>query len=223
MEELRALVFMTLGAKSISPRPCIWRHNECSMRRFLVLAIMTILGPMSSAEVIRCADAAGNVSYTDSACPAGARQLGRVSVPEAAIQARDEADRHWQEQNMDAGRASPLHREPTEAAARPSQAPAGPVIIDSRGSGSNSSGRAGDSRWSERGDDPTVADYGYPYPGAYRQPMPPRDMRPRIRNCDETGCRDTLGNHYNRSGQLDRYQGLDGKNCRPVGTTTICR
>jgi len=189
------------------------------MRRFLVLAILTTLGPLSSAEVIRCADASGNVSYTDSVCPAGARPVGRVSVPEPMD--RDTADR--QQPNVDASRATPPQRESTEAAARPQQAPAGPVIINAPGSGSDSRERPGDSRWSARGDDPAVADYGYPYPGGYRQPIPPRDMRPRIRNCDAAGCRDTQGNHYNRFGQLDRYRGIDGKTCQPVGTTTICR
>lgn len=188
------------------------------MRRFLVLVILSALGPLSGAEVIRCADAAGNVSYTDSACPAGARPVGRVTVPEPAA---PEADRPRPERSADTGRTSPPPRE-----SAPPQAPAGPVIIDHRGG--NSGEQPGDSRWSERGGDaPLVIDdgYAYPgaYPGAYRQPRPPRDMRPRIRNCDGTGCQDTQGNHYNRSGQLDRYQSLDGKNCRPVGTTTICR
>ena len=48
-------------------------------------------------------------------------------------------------------------------------------------------------------------------------------MRPRIRNCDAAGCQDTLGNQYNRSGQLDRYRSINGKTCQPVGTTTVCR
>jgi hypothetical protein len=99
------------------------------------------------------------------------------------------------------------------------QAPSGPVIIDPRAGAD----RPTDSRRSDRGDDYSVIEDGYGYPGAYRSPRPPRDMRPRIRNCDATGCNDTQGNHYDRSGQLDRYQSLDGKTCRPVGTTTICR
>jgi hypothetical protein len=53
--------------------------------------------------------------------------------------------------------------------------------------------------------------------------MPRRNLQPRIRNCDAAGCQDTQGNYYDRSGRLDRYQTPDGKTCRPVGTTTICR
>ncbi|CAN7669916.1 MULTISPECIES: DUF4124 domain-containing protein [unclassified Variovorax] len=177
------------------------------MRQLLFLAILSTLAPLSSAEVIRCADAAGNVSYTDGTCPPGARPVGRVSEPPPAL--RDGAERQREE------------RGPMAATPNPSQAPAGPAIIDSRGASSNE--RPGDSRWSERGSDPVAIDDGYPYPGTYRQPMPRRDMRPRIRNCDAAGCQDTQGNHYNRSGQLDRYQTPDGKTCRPVGTTTICR
>ncbi len=179
------------------------------MRRFVILSFLSTLVTLSGAEVIRCADAAGNVSYTDGACPVGARPVGRVSIqppPEPA------------ERDADIGRPSTLPRSATEAAAPAPPAPSGPVIIDPRGAD-----RPVDSRRSDRGDDNGVSDDGYAYPGAYRQPRPPRDMRPRIRNCDAAGCRDTQGNHYDRSGQLDRYQTPDGKTCRPVGTTTICR
>jgi hypothetical protein len=178
------------------------------MRQLLLLAILSTLAPLTSAAVIRCADAAGNVSYTDGACPPGASPVGRVSEPPPPV--RGAAERQREE------------RGPTAAGPSPSQAPAGPAIIDSRGTGSDE--RPGDSRWSDRGgSDPVVIDDGYPYPGTYRQPVPPRDMRPRIRNCDAAGCQDRQGNHYDRSGRLDRYQTPDGKTCRPVGTTTICR
>lgn len=180
------------------------------MRQLLLLAILSTLAPLCGAEVIRCADAAGNVSYTDGKCPDGARPVARVAEPPPAVP----------------GRAERQREEPgaTTAAPEPSRAPAGPAIIDSRGGNSaSSSERSGDSRWSDRGGDPLVIDGAYPYPGSYRQPMPQRDLRPRVRNCDAAGCQDTQGNHYDRSGRLDRYQTPDGKTCRPVGTTTICR
>jgi hypothetical protein len=181
------------------------------MHRFLVLCVLGTLGLLCNAEVIRCADAAGNVSYTDGACPAGASRVGRVATPEPAPPGRAE-------RSADAGPASPPHRALAEAAATAPQAPPGPVIIDSR-AGAN---QPADPRRSDRGDDYSVIDDGYAYRGAYRQPRP-RDMRPRLRHCDGAGCQDNQGNHYDRSGQLDRYQSLDGKTCRPVGTTTICR
>ena len=183
------------------------------MRQLLILAITTTIGLAAGAEVIRCEDAAGNVSYTDGSCSAGSRPVGRVSVPEPARPARG---------GEDVPRAALPQGYPGDAV-RPMPQPSGPAIIDSRGaSGSNE--QSTDSRWSDRGDDPVVIDYGSPYPGgAYRQPQRPRDMRPRIRSCDAQGCVDKQGNHYDRSGQLDRYESIDGRTCRPVGTTTICR
>ena len=179
------------------------------MRGVIVLSILSTLGTLCGAEVIRCADAAGNVIYTDGACPLGARPVGRVEVPPPAVPG---------ERDADASRSSPPPRATAEAAAPVPQPPPGPVIIDGRAVADPPI----ESRRSDRGNDSAIDD-GYVYPGAYRQPRPSRDLRPRIRNCDATGCRDTQGNHYDRSGQLDRYQGLDGKTCRPVGTTTICR
>lgn len=181
--------------------------------RFVILGLV-LLGSVSYAEVIRCSDPAGNVSYTDGACPSGARVVGRVAVPEAAPPATDGAE---------PARPSPSQREPAEIAAHPPPVPSGPIAIDARGS--RGADPAVDSRWSDSGVDPLPVDdgYGYGYPGgAYRRP-PPRDMRPRIRHCDAGGCEDRQGNRYNRSGQLERYQSLDGKTCRPVGTTTVCR
>ncbi len=183
------------------------------MRQLLALAILTALGATAGAEVLRCADAAGNVIYTNSTCPAGARPERRVSVrePVAVISVPG---------SVDTPRTGAPQAATTPA---PPQAPAGPAIIAPRGRAGDTGGRAESSRWSDRGDDPAVAEYGYPSAGGYPQPHRPRDMRPRIRNCDGAGCDDRQGNHYNRSGQLDRYQGIDGKTCRPVGTTTICR
>lgn len=195
------------------------------MRLSLVLVLLFLLGPAHGSEVARCADPAGNVSYTDGACPPGSRRVGRVAVPPPAPPSIETADRPLPTQNPDSRSAGVPPRGSVETAVRPPQPPQGPIVIDPRGASSNSNEPSYDSaRWSERGDDPAFAEYGYPpYPGAYRQPRPPRDMRPRIRNCDASGCQDRQGNHYDRSGQLDRYQSLDGKTCRPVGTTTVCR
>jgi len=63
--------------------------------------------------------------------------------------------------------------------------------------------------------------YGYPS-GGYR-PAPPRNLGPRFRNCDANGCDDKQGNHYDRTGTLNRYKSLDGRTCTPVGTTVVCR
>jgi hypothetical protein len=193
------------------------------MRPLLLAATAAILACASfgaGAEVLRCEDAAGKVSYTDSTCPAGTRPQRRVSTQApVAVLPDPEGDR-----------ARAARREAADSAALrsapPPPAPSGAVIIDGRGGDAQERTEA--SRWdTDRGGDPVVVDDGYAYPLPYagsRPPPPPRDMRPRIRNCDATGCRDTQGNTYNgRTGQLDRYQSIDGKTCRPVGTTTVCR
>ncbi|MGJ7494749.1 DUF4124 domain-containing protein [Variovorax sp. RT4R15] len=193
------------------------------MKSLLVLAILATFGAAADAEVVRCADAAGNVSYTDNACPPGAKPVGRVAIPEPVVPSADEVERRRQAQIDSAARSSQSQRESAEAAARqPAPQPSGPIVIDAGRSGPTG-GRASDSRWSNRSDEPAFIDDGEPYPGVAGRPVRPRNMAPRIRNCDAGGCQDTQGNHYNRSGQLDRYRSIDGKTCQPVGTTTICR
>ncbi|MDM0015662.1 DUF4124 domain-containing protein [Variovorax sp. J22P168] len=178
------------------------------MRHFLLLAFAGMLGtlaPMAGAEVLRCADAAGNLSYTDGACPAGTRAMGRVAIQDPVSVSPQEAEQRRQAQAQ--------------------AAPAGPAVIDSRGSSIDNDPRTGSSRWSDRGgyDDPGLIDPGYGWPAASAPARPPRDMRPRIRSCDASGCKDRQGNHWDNSGQLDRFRSIDGRTCRPVGTTTICR
>ncbi|WP_399685572.1 DUF4124 domain-containing protein [Xenophilus sp.] len=163
----------------------------------------------AGAEVVRCTDAAGRTSYTDGKCPAGTRQAQRlpeVEVPPAPPPSED---------------AAPAPASAPVPAPAPAPAPAaapgdGLVILDSRGTAAPPAAPA------------PYVDEPYPYPGhaygpGYRGAPPSRDMRPRLRNCDATGCNDTLGNHYDRRGRIDRYTGPDGKTCRPVGSTTICR
>ena len=173
------------------------------MRRFLVLAALTLLGPLCSAEVNRCTDAAGHVSYTDGKCPASAK-VTHLALPEPMVVTRGESD---SAPRIDPGPAIPPPPRPLPQAAVPvPQVYPAPVIGDS-GIGSG---------------DPVVTDYGYPYGGVYR-PVPPRNMGPRLRNCDAAGYSDTQGNHYDRTGQLNRYKSLDGKTCTPMGTTVVCR
>lgn len=197
------------------------RHNGALMRKLLVLAILAGFGALSQAQVIRCADAAGQVSYTDDrTCPAGARQTGQVLGPEATERRPEPPDQR--------GPAPPIgggQRESSDTAALPPPPPgSGLTVIDPR-----AGTPAGDPRVSDRrvgdGGEVVIDDgsYGYPYPGSYSRPRPPRDMRPPLRGCDASGCRDTLGNQYDRAGRLTGYQRPDGSTCRQVGTTQVCR
>lgn len=189
------------------------------MRNLVLLAVLFAVGPMAGADVIRCADAAGRVSYTDGTCPAGAKKVARVSTVEPVSVVRGPNDPR-PEQSIDAGAPPGDSR---EVAAIPPQAPSGPIIIDGRRDGNGGSALPSDSRWSDRGVDSIVIDDGlYPAPGISR-PSRPRDMRPRIRNCGSRTCEDTQGNHFTHSGQLDRFRSIDGRTCQPVGTTVVCR
>ena len=184
------------------------------MLRLIVLTALIGFGTLAGAQVIRCVDAAGSVSYTDQRCPAATRQAEQLLGPEAT------APRPQQ--------APPLQREPAQTAAPtpPPVAPApavpgGLIVIDPRGT-ELAAQRQRDLERQRDAEYP--ADPGYdPYPGYARPPARPRDMRPRIRNCDAGGCQDTQGNRYDNTGRLSSYRGLDGRTCQPMGTTVVCR
>lgn len=192
------------------------QHNRrMRLQRPLVLLLLAVGFGGSAAEVLRCDDGAGRVSYTDGACPPGSRAAGRLALPAPAPPAAD------------GGRAAvPAAALPQPPAPlEPAPAPAGPAVIDARGN--REPAPADEARWSDRGSDPLLVEdgqvYPYPYPGAAPRPSRPRHMGPRMRNCDDGGCEDRQGNRYDRSGRLERYPSLDGRTCRPVGTTVVCR
>jgi len=208
--------------------PC-WAHPA----QVALLLALSCAVPSAMGQVLRCVDAAGKVVYTDSKCPSGAR-VDRAVTTQAPVQVLPDPAADAASRQQAARSVAEDERLAARQAAAAAAAPAGPVIIDSRGNTSGATtreqARADEAeRWSSNGGDAVVVEQGwgggypYPYPGAVRPPPPPRDQRPRIRDCDSTGCRDTRGNTYNRQGQLDRYQSLDGKTCRPVGTTVVCR
>jgi len=194
------------------------------MRSPLMLAFLLSATALAQAEVTRCTEPGGKVTYTDNKCPEGSQNARRVSTEEPiVVRTPDGAVQPLGPKGANVAPA-PRERSPTPAAdeaMRQQPTPSGPVIIDSRG---NTDGQPPDARWSDRGDEPVAVDaYGNPYPYARRPPRP-RDQRAPIRGCDAAGnCRDTLGNQYDRTGKLQSYQGMDGKTCRTVGTTTICK
>ena len=60
------------------------RHNR-AMRRLAFCLVLLAATAGVHADVLRCTDAAGKVSYTDqAACPVGSKPTGNVPVPEAA-------------------------------------------------------------------------------------------------------------------------------------------
>ncbi len=188
------------------------------MRKLVVLAVLLSVGPMASADVIRCTDPAGRVSYTDGTCPAGAKKVARVSTVEPVSVVHGPNDPR-PDSIIDAG---PPPHDPREIAAMPPQVPSGPVIIDGRRDGNGGSALPSDSRWSDRGVDSIVIDDGsmVPAPGVSGSSRP-RDMRPRIRSCGSRTCEDKLGQPlYPFRLNLTGYRTIDGRTCQPVGTTS---
>ena len=179
----------------------------------------------ASAQVTRCTDTAGKVSYTDKECPSNTRQAKSlegietngtsIPGPRATLPAPAAA----------LSRAVPSGNAEVP---RPTSIPSdgGLVVIDPRAFAPRT-GQPGRANADDYGDpDAGTNPYSYPYagyPGAYRRGRnPPRDLSPTLRNCDAGGCNDTLGNHYDRTGRVDRYVRPDGRTCRPIGTTVVC-
>jgi len=193
------------------------------MRSFLILTFSLAFAGSAAAQVVRCVDAAGKVSYGDTACTGDARRSELVLGPEATQRREEPEDYRRQEQLDSVERASRAQRESVDAVTRQSAAPGGVVVLDARPNERVDAQREEDRR---RREADLAADEAWRQPGyGYGYPRPqtrPQDMRPRITQCGPAGCNDTQGNHYNRSGQVDRYVRPDGRTCRPVGTTVVC-
>jgi hypothetical protein len=186
------------------------------MRHLFVFALCLNAGALACgaahAQVIRCVDSAGNVSYTDQKCPADTRSAEQVMGPEATDP-----------------RLAPPERPPSSSvppsATRTPQSPPADRFAEERAEAQQRALER-QRRAAEYADDSAGTPYPYPYAypdSRYRQPGPPQDMRPQLRSCDAGGCNDTLGNRYNPNGKLQSYQGLNGQRCQPVGTTVVCR
>ncbi|MGJ7488006.1 DUF4124 domain-containing protein [Variovorax sp. LT2P21] len=198
----------------------------------LLVASAALFAAGAGAQVVRCVDAAGKVRYTDSGCAKGDRQSEVVLSPEATQpSAGPERDRR-QEQLDSVARARQLQRESVETVQRQSAPTGGSglVVIDPRGEQRAQAER--DQAERQQREAQLAADeasrQGYAGPGygggGYPRPAPPpRDMRPRLRQCDASGCRDNMGNHYDPKGNVDRYVQPDGRTCRPVNTTVVCQ
>ena len=210
----------------------------------LVLALLLGLGTVAGAQVVRCRDAAGKVSYTDTGCRAGDQRVDLGLEPGTYAERGDApAEGRLQQQLDGVERARRSQREAVDAVTRQSEASGGVAILDRRGDAqAEQRQRQRDAEQRRQREQveaarltPYGGSYGAPYDAAYgvpygatqggvpyRVPAPLPDLRPQLRDCGPAGCRDTLGNHYDRTGRLDRYVRPDGRACRPVGTTVVC-
>lgn len=195
-------------------------------------ASFLLLASPADAQVVRCVDAAGKVRYTDSGCAKGERQSEVVLNTEASPPSTVQENHRRQEQLDSVERARQLQRESVETVQRQSAPTGGSglVVIDPRGEQRAQAERDQAERQQREAqlaaDEAWRQGYGAPgYSGGYypRPAPPPRDMRPRLRNCDASGCRDNMGNHYDPKGRVDRYVQPDGRTCRPVNSTVVCQ
>ena len=204
------------------------RHNGRLMRKsnlFAAFAFASIaaavvsFGSTADAQVIRCTDAAGKVSYTDKVCPSNTRRSEQLEGMET--------------NGTTVGGPAPVLPLPaptvrsSEPAPLQTQPNGGLTVIDPRARDLAESQRQTRERSEQEAADRTGAGL-YPYPyggytgGYHRRAARPQDLRPTLRSCDAGGCSDTMGNHYDRAGKVDRYVRPDGRTCRPVGTTVVC-
>lgn len=171
----------------------------------------------ANAQVIRCTDAAGKVSYTDKVCPSNTRRSEQLEGMDT--------------NGTTVGGSAPVLSVPTVRSTEPAplqpQPNGGLTVIDPRARDLAESQRQA-REWSEQEAADRAGTGLYPYPyggytgGYHRRPARPQDLRPTLRHCDAGGCNDTMGNHYDRAGRVDRYVRPDGRTCRPVGTTVVC-
>jgi hypothetical protein len=101
------------------------------MRTFTLFAALLLLGTttIASAQVHRCTDAGGRVTFSDTACPNSAKKADRV-MGEGATQQRWEPEGFRAQQNLDSiNRARALQQESVDVVTRQSQGEAGAGAI----------------------------------------------------------------------------------------------
>jgi len=189
-----------------------------SYSKALVATTLLAASFAACAQVHRCTDAAGKVTFSDTACPTTSKQAARVLGADAT-------DRRWEnevygrERNMQSiENATRLLREPTSDAV----GDAGGGIIQSD---PNERIRAQDERNMQRRMATIDAD---------RARQEERDARAEearragtgapaiLTNCNATGCWDNAGNRYNRKGDGQSLWRSDGRACRTRGNTISC-
>lgn len=172
----------------------------------------------ASAQVHRCIDAAGKVSFSDTICPSTAKSAARVLGADATAP-RWENEAYGRERNMQSiENASRILREPTSDA----RGDSGGGIIQSD---PNERIRAQDQRNMQRRAAEIDADRIKQEDRAARneEARQAAARAPKvITNCNAGGCWDSAGNRYNRTGSGQNFWRSDGKFCRAQGNTFSC-
>ncbi|GER16721.1 DUF4124 domain-containing protein [Variovorax boronicumulans] len=186
--------------------------------------LLAALPLTSAAQVHRCTDSAGKISYSDSPCSTSAKRAEKVM-------GRDATEMHWEPEGY-------RHQQQLESAARAQQA-----LLDTQETVTNQSrGTTGAgiirhdpneriNQQSERNMARRRAQLeadaarrrqqdDYRDEIARNKAMAPQSTR--LTNCNASGCWDDAGNRYNRTGDGRNLIGQDGRFCRTVGQQVIC-
>lgn len=193
------------------------------MKRWILVGCVLIAGH-AAAQVNKCVDAAGKVSYGEAPCAAtqrGGQVLGRGATEPVH-------DPYAAQRTMDTyRRASAIQRSTLDAVTRQSQSQdPGAVLMDHKPN------ERIDAQ-SKRNMDRRMAELE-----ADEQRRGEMDERRRLQrekaqaearqgpiqltNCDGSGCWDTRGNRYNATGDGSKFFRNDGKFCRSDGIRIIC-
>lgn len=219
------------------------------MRGRLLLVLGTMLAAGASAQVHRCVDAAGKVSFSDIACPTSAKKADQV-MGESATQQRWEPEGYRAQQNLDSiNRARALQQESVDVVTRQSQGESGAAAIGSSPApapqrrdpaysdgcdtqstrkGCIGGARAANPNWSARRGyygSGGAADQRYEAEQERAREAAAREAARgpvQVTNCELSGCWDTAGNRYNRTGDGQTFIRSDGRFCRGTGRTINC-
>lgn len=188
--------------------------------RILAAVAGLTFSTMSSAQVHRCTDAAGKTSFSDAPCPTTAKSAARVLGPDAT-------DRRWENEAYGAQRnmesienASRILREPTSDAV--GNVGAGIIPSDPNQRIREQDERNMQRRTAQLNEDQARREERAARAEEARQRMVANGPR-NISSCDKTGCWDTSGARYNRTGADGRtLWRSDGKYCRADRDTLTC-
>lgn len=208
-----------------------------------------LLACSASAQVFRCVDASGKTIYADTPCVTDKTKRADQVLDRSATEQR--WDPYAGDRNMESiQRARAIQQGSVDTVTRQSQGEGGAAVIgspaprqravESQASDSNPescdtySTRKG-CMGGARGNNPNWSPRRGYYGGggsadrAYEQEQErARDAAARApvpiaaTNCNASGCWDSAGNRYNRTGRGDKFWRSDGKFCQSNGSSITC-
>lgn len=214
--------------------------------RVVVCIAFAVLAASAQAQVNKCVNAQGKISYSETPCVSGQRG-GQVLGRDATAAADDP---YAAQRTMDSiQRARELQQGTVNGAVQQSQGSGGMVSMDAPRAASPTRAAKSDVEGcdtvstrkgcigGERGRNPTWSpNRGYnggggPADQRYEADRPrraaaaaqaERDAPKWLTNCNGSGCWDSSGNRYNRTGDGSKLIGPSGRVCREMGDRFQC-